>query len=54
MGKKSLPRRSRRSSLIAMECVVVGELLTFEVDLVEQVLVDSGLDVEDRESHQPL
>src|ERR1700683_2845265 len=39
---------------VTMERIVVSELLTFEVNLVEQVLIDPGLDVEDRERHQPL
>src|ERR1019366_9976833 len=52
-GEKVAVAAASQIFAIALESLAVAESLTVEVDLVEQVFVDSGLDVEDRESHQP-
>src|SRR5208282_5122942 len=52
--KEVAPATPAQILAVAFERLLVGEPLAVEVDLVEQPLVDPGLDVEDHESHLPV
>ncbi len=52
MGKKVAVATPPQIFAIALESLAVAESLTLEVDLVEEVFVDSGLDIEDGERRQ--